>query len=332
LPNRAAEPAPAPSPVSDRDQIIVAGSLAFDHIMTFPGLFKDHILPDKLHVINISFLVDKMERLRGGCAGNVAYSLALLGQKPRIVATAGHDFTAYGRFLAEQGVDIEAIQIIEDETTASAFITTDRSDSQIQGFYVGAMARAAELELSSLAGNRARVCIISPDDPRAMVRHCDEARKAGLAFFFDPSFQVTPMDGPTLRECTRGAKALMLNDYEFAVFREKTGCRGPELFELVDFAVMTLGAEGSRILLPNADAIEIPPASVARTVDPTGAGDAFRAGFLAGWMEGRDLPVCGRMGSVASAYAVEKYGTQSHSYTRQEFDQRYAVNFGEIPQ
>jgi adenosine kinase len=331
LPNRAAKSASNPSPAGDLDQIVVAGSLAFDHIMTFPGLFKDHILPDKLHVINISFLVDKMERLRGGCAGNVAYSLALLGQRPRIVATAGHDFATYGRFLAAQGVDIGAIRIIEDETTASAFITTDQSDSQIQGFYVGAMAKAWELDLSALAGDRARACIISPDDPRAMARHCDEARKAGLTFFFDPSFQVTAMDGPTLRDSARGAKALLLNDYEFAVFQDKTGYRGESLFELVDFAVMTLGSKGSRIFVPNADPIEIPPAAVVDLVDPTGAGDAFRAGFLAGWMESRDLPVCGRMGSVAAAYAVEQYGTQTHTYSRQEFDRRYAANFGEIP-
>lgn len=323
-----------PAAPTDRglDQIVVTGSLAFDHIMTFPGLFKDHILPDKLHVINISFLVDKMDRLRGGCAGNVAYSLALLGQRPRLVGTAGHDFGEYGRFLAEHGIDTEAIRIIEDETTASAFITTDQSDSQIQGFYVGAMAKAPELSLKELAGERARACIVSPDDPLAIARHCAEAREAKLPFFFDPSFQVTPMDGETLRDCARGAKALFLNDYEFAVFQDKTGYRGDALFELVEFAVVTLGAKGSRILLPADEAIEIPPATVAEAKDPTGAGDAFRAGFLAGWMEGRELPVCGRMGSVASAYAVELYGTQSHAYSREDFDARYAANFGGPPQ
>jgi len=317
---------------SGRDQIVVTGSLAFDHIMTFPGLFKDHILPDKLHVINISFLVDKMERLRGGCAGNVGYSLALLGQNARIVGTAGHDFEEYGRFLAGHGVDIDAIRIVEDETTASAFITTDQSDSQIQGFYVGAMAKAPELSLKALAGGRARACIVSPDDPLAIVRHCAEAREAGLPFFFDPSFQVTPMSGEALRDCARGAKALFLNDYEFAVFEDKTGYRGDSLFELVEFAVVTLGAKGSRILRSGEEPIEVPPATVTEAVDPTGAGDAFRAGFLAGWMEERDLAVCGRMGSVASAYAVELYGTQSHAYSRDAFDQRYAANFGGPPQ
>lgn len=324
----------APRGANDQDsaQIVVAGSLAFDFIMTFPGLFKDHILPDKLHVINISFLVDKIERNRGGCAGNVAYSLALLGEDPRVVGTAGNDFADYGRFLEAQGVDTSAIVVLEDETTASAFITTDQSDSQIQGFYVGAMGRASELSLASLAGDRARACIISPDDPAAIVRHCQEARDSGLTFFFDPSFQVTHMDGPTLRDCARGARGLLLNDYEYAVFEDKTGYRGDAVFELVDFVVVTLGAKGSRILQQGEKAIEIPPATVAEAIDPTGAGDAFRAGFLAGWMQGFEFAVCGRMGSVASAYAVEKYGTQSHGYTRSEFDQRYADNFGRPPQ
>jgi adenosine kinase len=313
------------------DQIVVAGSLAFDQIMTFPGLFKDHILPDKLHVINISFLVDRMERKRGGCAGNVAYSLALLGESPRIVATAGNDFADYHDFLAARGVDVEAIRILDDVTTASAFITTDRSDSQIQGFYVGAMARAGELSLAELAGERARLCIISPDDPRAIVRHCREARETGIEFFFDPSFQVTHMDGPTLRDCARGARGLLLNDYEHAVFEDKTGYRAEAVFELVDLVVVTLGEKGSRILRPGEAPIEIPPAGVPEAVDPTGAGDAFRAGFLAGWRQGLDLAVCGRMGSVAAAYAVEQYGTQSHDYTRAEFDRRYADNFGASP-
>lgn len=299
--------------------------------MTFPGLFKDHILPDKLHVINISFLVDKIERNRGGCAGNVAYSLALLGEKPRIVAAAGNDFVDYREFLLDKGVDVDAIRVFDDETTASAFITTDQSDSQIQGFYVGAMGRASELSLVELAGERAKVCIISPDDPGAISRHCREAREMGLSFFFDPSFQVTHMDGPELRDCARGAKGLMLNDYEYAVFEDKTGYRGEAVFELVELVVVTLGEKGSRILREGFSPIEVPPAAVSRPVDPTGAGDAFRAGFLAGWVEELELAVCGRMGSVASVYAVEQYGTQTHVYDRDEFDRRYADNFGEAP-
>jgi adenosine kinase len=331
LPNSIEDQASGDFPGKKSAQIVVAGSLAFDHIMTFPGLFKDHILPDKLHAINISFLVDKMERKRGGCAGNVAYSLALLGENARIVATAGNDFGDYRQFLIERGVDVEAIRILDDETTASAFITTDQSDSQIQGFYVGAMARASELSLKELAGDHAKICIISPDDPGAMARHCREAREAGLTYFFDPSFQVTHMDSPTLRDSARGAEGLMLNDYEYAVFEEKTGYRGDAIFELVEFVVVTLGAKGSRILRQGKDAIEVPPAAVEAAIDPTGAGDAFRAGFLAGWMEELDPPVCGRMGSVASAYAVEQYGTQSHEYSRDEFERRYAENFGEAP-
>jgi adenosine kinase len=193
------------------------------------------------------------------------------------------------------------------------------------------MTHAPELSLKELAGEHARLCIVSPDDPRAIARHCGEAREAGLEFFFDPSFQVTHMEGSTLRDCARGARGMLLNDYEHAVFEEKTGYRGDAIFELVDMLVVTLGEKGSRILRPGEPPIEVPPAAISGAVDPTGAGDAFRAGFLAGWREEFALPVCGRMGSVASAYAVENYGTQTHEYTRDEFDRRYADNFGEPP-
>ncbi len=322
-------PPETPSPATGT--IVVAGSLAFDHIMTFPGLFKDHILPDKLHVINISFLVDRLERKRGGCGGNVAYSLALLGERPRLVATAGHDFGEYRAFLDAKGVDTGGVRIVEEETTASAFITTDQSDSQIQGFYVGAMSRAPELDLRELAGDDAALCILSPDDPEAIARHCSEARELGVPFFFDPSFQVTHMSGDTLRDCARGARAMLLNDYEQAVFEDKTGYRGDALFELVDIVVVTLGGKGSRILRADQPPLEIPPAKIEKAVDPTGAGDAYRAGFLAGYRAGFELAVCGRMGSVAAAYAVEQYGTQDHDYTREAFDRRYAANFGRPP-
>ncbi len=311
-------------------QILVTGSLAFDQIMVFPGNFKDHILIEKLHVINISFLVAEMRRQRGGCAGNIAYTLALLGHPARIIATAGSDFDDYQRWLLEHGVDVSAIKICEGEITASCFITSDRSDNQITGFFPGAMRQAGELSLKELAGERPGVVVVAPDDPAAMTRHAREARELGLPFIFDPSFQVTAMDGPELAEAARGAAIMVVNDYEFAVFGQKTGKEGAAIFDDIGMVIVTLGGEGSKILLPGQE-ILVPAAQITQFVDPTGAGDAFRGGFVAGLQRGFDLETSGRLGSVAAAYAVEQNGTQVHRYTRQEFAERYAANFGPLP-
>ncbi len=318
-------------PVRRDGQVIVTGSLAFDQIMVFPGSFKDHILPDKLHVINISFLVSEMRKQRGGCAGNIAYTLALLGHDSRVVAAAGRDFDEYAEWLRDKGVDLDGVQIFDDEMTASCHITTDQDDNQITGFFVGAMKRAAELSLKERMGDRPSICIVAPDDPGAMIRHCQEARDAGVPFLFDPSFQVTAMDGDALAEASRGAAMLAVNDYEFAVFEKKTGKSGDAIFDLIDMALVTLGGKGSKILRRGEDEILIPPAKIARLADPTGAGDAYRSGFVAGLMRGHDLPVCGRMGSVASAFVVEQNGTQNHTYTGEEFERRYSDNFGPLP-
>lgn len=313
-------------------QVIVTGSLAFDQIMVFPGSFKDHIHPDKLHVISISFLVSEMRKQRGGCAGNIGYTLALLGQDARLVAAAGgSDFDAYGQWLENKGVDLGGVQRFEDEMTASCHITTDQDDNQITGFFVGAMARAGELSLKDMAGDRPAVAIVAPDDPGAMLRHCREAREMKLPFLFDPSFQVTAMSGEDLAAAAEGASIIAVNDYEHGVFEEKTGKKGSAIFDLVEMVIVTLGGEGSKILRRGEDDVIIPVAKVDNFVDPTGAGDAYRGGFVSGLQRGYDLAICGRMGSVASAYAVEQNGTQSHAYTQQEFAERYAANFGPLP-
>lgn len=314
-------------------QVLVAGSLAFDQIMDFPGHFKDHILPDKIHMISISFLVSDFRKQRGGCSGNIAYTLALLGERPRILATAGNDFGEYKGWLVEQGVDVSSIVEVDDEVTASCFITTDMADNQITGFYVGAMERARELSLAAAAardnGGGTRMAVVAPDDPEAMLRHCGEAREAGLPFVFDPSFQVIALEGEPLAEAARGARAVIVNDYEYAVFQEKTGLDDAGLLELADMWVVTYGEEGSEVLLPGGETVKIPAAEATEVVDPTGAGDAYRGGFVAGLLRGAGLPVCGRMGSVAAVYAVECYGTQSHGYTRDAFWARYVDNFGD---
>ena len=308
--------------------ILVTGSLAFDYIMDFPGLFKDNILPDKLHCINISFLVDKLKKQRGGCAANIAFTLALLGEHPRIVAAAGRDFAEYSAWLEEHGVDVSAIYTVKDEITATCFITTDKADNQITGFYMGAMKSAGEISLKSCAGSAPRICIVAPDEPAAMLRHCREAREAKIKVVYDPSFQVTAMDGAHLSEGISGAWAMILNDYEFSVFCEKTGKTTEQILDIVELLVVTVGANGSQIYRKGHPVLEVPAAKAEAIVDPTGAGDAYRGGFVAGLMRGLPLEVAGRMGSVASAYAVERYGTQSHSYSHSEFQQRYQENFG----
>ena len=332
MPNNASSDHATPKNATpDRSQIVVTGSVAFDNIMDFPGYFKDHILPEKAHVINISFLVDKLTRQRGGCAANIAYTLALLGARPRIVAAAGNDFADYRSWLIEQGVDVDGITVHDDEMTANCYITTDRADCQITGFYVGAMKHAGELDLLEAAGSEAALVMIAPDDPQAMMNHAEAARQGGLPFFFDPSFQVTAMDGDSLDKAAKGAKALFLNDYEFSVLREKTGKTAEEIRREHEFLVVTYGSKGSEVLLPDGGSVSVPAAKVTKMVDPTGAGDAFRGGFMAGFRKGHDLGICGRMGSVAAVYCIEEYGTQNHDYTEDEFFARYESCFGTRP-
>lgn len=314
---------------SSGGEVLVTGSLAFDQIMDFPGKFQDHILPDKLHMINISFLVEERRVQRGGCAANISYGLSLLGERARIVAAAGNDFDEYRDYLEELGVDVSGIRVFEDEPTAACFITTDRADNQIVGFHPGAMARARELSVrEAAAGRKPAFAVVAPDDPDAIVRHCREAKEARIPLVFDPSFQVTALDGDALREAARGARAVLVNDYEYAVFQDKTGFGDRELLDLAPIWVVTLGEQGSRILVLGDERIEVPACPAREVVDPTGAGDAYRAGFVAGLLRGLDLAICGRMGSVSAVYAVESYGTQAHRFTREELAARYHESFG----
>lgn len=314
--------------------VAVTGSLAYDLIMDFPGNFKDHILPDKLHVINMSFLVGDLKKQRGGCAANIAYTMSLLDTPTRIVAAAGRDFDEYAEWLESRGMDTGGISVFDDEITASCYITSDRVGNQITGFHPGAMRRARDISLrSSLVNGSTRYCIVAPDDPDGMLRHCHEARELGIPLVFDPSFQVLAFEGERLMEGARGAYALILNDYEFAMFQQKTGRERDELLEHdIEMIIVTYGDRGSEIYRRGQEPVVVPSAKVNDVVDPTGAGDAFRGGFLAGLLRGFDLDACGRMGSVAAAYAIEQLGTQNHDYTAEEFWARYASNFGSIPQ
>lgn len=307
--------------------IVVTGSIAFDYIMDFPGYFKDHILPDKVHVLSVSFLVETLRKMRGGTAGNIAYNLALLGERPRVLATVGQDFGDYRQHLEASGVDTSLIHEVADDYTALAFITTDRADNQITGFYPGAMRRAGELSLARVA-ERPELVIVAPNAPEAMVRYPEECRARGVPYVFDPGQALPVLSGEELVACMRGARCVIGNDYEMALVGQKTGYAPEALLELADVVIVTRGEQGSLIYERDAR-WEIPVAPPRQVVDPTGAGDAYRAGVLRGLRRGEPAPRYGRVASLAATFAVERYGTQEHHYTREEFAARYREAFGE---
>ncbi|RMG10739.1 MAG: carbohydrate kinase family protein [Planctomycetota bacterium] len=303
--------------------IAVTGSIAWDHIMNFPGRFKDHILSDKLHILNVSFLVGDFRRQRGGCAANIAYALALHGLRPRLVGAAGCDFAPYREWLEEQGVDCEGVCQHDDVATASCFITTDADNNQITCFYPGAMARAAEAPLS---GDHA-LATVSPNDPEAMRAYPRRCRELGLPFLYDPGQQVIALSGEDLVDGLTGAKVVVCNDYELAVVQEKTGRDVAGLLELAEAVVVTLGKEGSRAHLRDGTCVEVPAAPVREVVDPTGCGDAYRGGLVKGIVEGEDWETALRWGTLTAAYCVEVRGTTGYEFTVDRFAERLGGAF-----
>lgn len=307
--------------------ITVTGSLAFDYIMDYKGLFADNIMADKIHKINLSFLLSDLKKQRGGTAGNIAYNLSLLKSPVSIFAAAGNDFAEYGDFLKQAGVDTSNIQIIQDKPTASAFIMTDKTDNQIIGFYPGAMEESANFSLKDL-GYKHDFVIISPNDPKAIIKQSEECRELNLPFMIDMGMQLPSLLPEQIRQILKGAKILIGNDYEISLLCDKTQVTSDKLLEEVDILITTLGAKGS-LIKTKSQTIEIKPGKATEVLDPTGAGDAYRAGFMAGFLKGFDLKTCGQMGSISSCFAVEKYGTTSHSFSLKEFCERYKENFGE---
>lgn len=307
---------------------IITGSIAYDYLMTFPGKFAEHFLPEHLQKVSLSFLVDSMEKRRGGCAPNIAYTFALLGHRPFLMATAGQDFGEYGQWLSAAGVDISLVRTVPDKFTASFFCSTDQANSQIASFYTGAMAHAAELSFRTV-GDIA-VVIISPNDPAAMTQYAEECRTLNVPFIFDPGQQCARMSGAELADGISGAKMVICNDYEFELIRQKTGLDEDGLLKQAELLVITRGEEGCS-LYEQGSRIDIPAAAPREIVDPTGVGDAFRGGFMAGMAEGASYRTCAQLGTIAATYALEHVGGQSHSYTRAEFDERYAKHFGSVP-
>ena len=315
-------------------RIVVTGSLAYDYIMDFPGYFKDHILPDKVHMLTVSFLVDSMRRMRGGVAGNIAYTLALLGERPTVLATAGHDFGEYRAWMERQGIDASGVTEIADEFTASCFINTDRANNQIVAFYTGAMARARDLSIRGLGLGPRDLVVISPTDPEAITRYADECRALGVPFVFDPGKQTPRLTGEQILAGLSGAAVLVGNDYEFAMMAQATGRSEAELFAAAPLTVLTRGAEGSLLHENTAGGqrvVPVPVAPVADVVDPTGAGDAFLGGLVFGLARGLPLEVTGRVAALAASFAIEQRGCQEHHYTPAAFVERYTDVFGYAP-
>ena len=306
-------------------KIFVSGSLAFDRIMNFPGYFKDNILPDKIHNLNVSFNIEKLEERYGGTAGNIAYNLSLLNLEPVIIGSAGKDFDKYKKYLEEKNIGLDGLKIVEDDFTAAAHIITDKSNNQITGFHMGAM--TADTEYNIKQGD---LLIISPGNIHDMLRYQDQAQAINMPYIFDPG-QTLPFFQPEeLKALVNGAKVLITNDYELELVIKKTGYSKEDILEIVEILVTTNGEKGSTIQKKD-DIIEIPCAKPEQVLDPTGAGDAYRAGFIYGLVNDMDLEICGRLGSITAVYAVEKYGTQEHSYSLEEFKIRYKNNFGKYP-
>ena len=310
--------------------IYVSGSLAFDRIMTFPGSFQDHILMDKLHMINVSFMVDCMDERRGGCAGNIAYSLALLGEKPVIVSAAGRDFGPYAEALQAKGLPLDGIRRDEDIFTALCYITTDLNSNQITGFYPGAMGLAANYAFPALDAEK-DIAIISPGNVEDMRRLPAFFREKGVPYIFDPGQQLPVLTGNDLLAAIEGSFACITNDYELNMICKATGKSEEELVGRTLWLVTTLGADGALVRGADGTEVRVPAVPPRQVVDPTGAGDAHRAGLLKGLMCGLSMPEAARLGSVSASFCLEKLGTQEHDYSAAAFKARYEDTFGPLP-
>ena len=317
-------------------KLIVTGSIAFDYLMQFPGKFTEHILPEHLERVSLSFLVDTMDKRRGGCAPNIAYTLALLGERPYLVATAGQDFREYDEWLQAAGVDTSHVYLVPDKFTASFFCSTDTENNQIASFYIGAMANASELSLRTIP--QPGLVIISPNDPGAMVQYAEECRAINVPFIFDPGQQCARLSGDELRDGIRGARVVICNDYEFELIRQKSGLGEDAIVDGGGTLIITRGEKGCSVYEKGeggsgkgeVSRVDVNAITPHRIVDPTGVGDAFRGGLMKGMAAGKSFQECAQVGTVAATYALEHLGGQSHAYTIKEFSDRYAEHFGAL--
>lgn len=305
--------------------VIVSGSLAYDQIMDFPGSFSQHIDPSKLHVLNVSFLVDKMRKGFGGTAGNIAYTLSLLGVKCALLGVVGEDFTDYRNFLNKNEVDTSYLKTLNNFQTSAAFGITDSRDNQIWGFYQGADQFSDSLSIKDFRG-KIDFAVVAPQNPRTMLKFAREYVQKRKDYLFDPGMQLPWLTGADLKDAFAGAKIIIGNDYEIGMMEKKTGLKNLHEAYPQKIIITTLGEHGSLISFKGKK-FNIRKAKAKSARDPAGAGDAFRAGFVAGYLRKFPLEVCGQMGSVAAVYTVEKFGTSTHQFTLDEFRRRYRENF-----
>ena len=300
--------------------IVVSGSLAYDRIMDFPGFFADHILPEKIHVLNLSFQVNGMREKFGGTAGNIAYALRLMGERPIISATIGSDYHRYMEWLERNSIDIVGIRVIDDDFTASAYITTDKADNQITGFNPGAMKYSSSLDFDRLNPSQT-LMIVAPGNLDDMANYPRECRARGISFIFDPGQSLPMWDPNDLAQAIDGSMILISNDYELDLIMSKTGLSKKNLLEKARIIVTTLGEQGSRVCTAECERV-IPAIKPMVVTDPTGAGDSYRGGLISGLAHGDDIFRSALLGSVCASFAVECYGTQEYKFGKKEFEER----------
>ncbi len=304
---------------------LICGSVAFDTIMVFQDRFKNHILPDKIHMLNVSFLVPQMRREFGGCAGNIAFNLKLLGDVGLPMATVGKDFGLYADWMARNGVPLDHVKVIDSEHTAQGFVTTDLDDNQIWAFHPGAMQLSHHNSVADAKG--VAIGIVAPDGRDGMIQHAAQFAAAGIPFIFDPGQGLPMFGGDDLRAFIKQATWVAVNDYEWQLVQEKTKLSASDITSQVQALIVTRGAEGS-VIYTKGHEIVIPAAKPAAIVDPTGCGDAYRAGLLHGLMHGLDWETTGRIASLMGAIKIETRGTQNHTFTAAQFAERFQASFG----
>lgn len=306
--------------------IVVTGSIAYDYLMRFPGRFTDHLINEQLHQVSLSFLVDEMTKHWGGVAANISYTMALLGLRPKLMGTAGRDFADYRNWLESVGVDTSTVLVDPNLFTASFFANTDLDNNQIASFYAGAMARASDYSLAQALPETPDLVVVSPNDPTAMRNLAQECRERNIRFIYDPSQQVPRLDGSQLREQMEGAYAMIVNAYETEIICQKTGMTLNELRQHVGILIVTQGKRGSHIY-DNGEFVEVPAFPEVVIRDPTGVGDAYRAGLIRGIVAGWPWHVSGTVGALCATYVLEQVGTQSHRFALPEFIARYRRHF-----
>ncbi len=311
--------------------LLIAGSIATDHLMSFPGKFGDSLVVDQLDKLSVSFLVDDLDVRRGGCAANICFGLGNLGLHPVLVGAVGEDFADYRAWLQRHRVDCDSVHVSETRHTARFVCTTDSADAQIASFYPGAMSEAREIELKPIVDRvgEPEYVLVGPDDPEAMLRHTEECRQRGYAFVADPSQQLAFGDGDLIRQLIDGAHLLISNEYESSLIRQKTGWSHEEVLARVGTWVITLGASGVRIEAKDQEPIEVKAVQAIRKAEPTGVGDAFRAGYLAGLSWKLEPARAAQLGCLLAVYVVEQVGTQEYSLSRSAFLARCASAYGE---